>query len=77
MSKRVDIFGLAGFTLSGCFFVASALRTGDVFALAGSIVWITSCLGWITSLLLGPRARPDQRSVTDTEQPNVPPHRGA
>ena len=47
----VDIGGLLGFTLSGAMFVVSALRTGDPFALAGSIIWILSCLGWIVALL--------------------------
>jgi hypothetical protein len=32
-------------------FVLSALRTGDVFALAGSIIWILSCVGWITLIV--------------------------
>lgn len=48
---NVDIGGLLGFTLSGAMFVVSALRTGDPFALAGSIIWILSCLGWIVALL--------------------------
>lgn len=48
---NVDIGGLLGFTLSGAMFVVSALRTGDLFALAGSIIWILSCLGWIVALL--------------------------
>lgn len=50
----VDITGLLGFTVSGILFVISAVRSGDPVALAGSIVWIISCLGWITALLRMP-----------------------
>lgn len=49
--KKIDIAGLAGFSVSGLFFVISSLRTGDPYSLAGSIVWIVSCLGWIVALL--------------------------
>jgi len=51
LEQIVEIVGLLGFTLSGAMFVLSALRTGDVFALAGSIIWILSCVGWITVLI--------------------------
>ena len=47
--KRIEIAGLAGFTLSGMLFVISALRAGDPFALAGSIIWIVSCVAWLIS----------------------------
>lgn len=46
-----DIVGLGGFTISGLLFVASAVRSGDIFSLAGSIVWIISCLGWIAAIV--------------------------
>jgi len=52
MRDTIDIAGLLGFTASGVLFVISALRTGDTVALAGSVVWIVSCLGWITALYL-------------------------
>ncbi len=55
IKENVDIVGLLGFTLSGLMFVMSALRTGDTFALAGSVIWILSCLGWIVALLIGGR----------------------
>jgi hypothetical protein len=51
VEQVVEIGGLLGFTLSGAMFVLSALRTGDVFALAGSIIWILSCVGWITLIV--------------------------
>jgi hypothetical protein len=51
LEQVVEVGGLLGFTLSGAMFVLSALRTGDVFALAGSIIWILSCVGWITLII--------------------------
>lgn len=48
---KTDVLGLLGFTLSGLLFVISALRNGDFFSLAGSVVWIISCIGWIGALL--------------------------
>ncbi|NBF39235.1 MAG: hypothetical protein GVY14_02360 [Spirochaetes bacterium] len=51
MEQVVEVGGLLGFTLSGAMFVLSALRTGDVFALAGSIIWILSCIGWIAVII--------------------------
>lgn len=56
IKQNIDIGGLLGFTLSGAMFVVSALRTGDLFALAGSVIWILSCVGWILALLRGERA---------------------
>ena len=49
--KRIDISGLLGFSVSGLLFVVSAIRSGDPFALAGSIVWIISCVAWIVALI--------------------------
>lgn len=51
IKQNVDIIGLLGFSFSGAMFVISALRTGDQFALAGSIIWILSCIGWILALI--------------------------
>ena len=48
--KRIELTGLAGFTLSGALFVVSAVRSGDPFALAGSIVWIIACTGWMIAI---------------------------
>ena len=50
MKIDTDIAGLCGFTISGLLFVAAALRSGDTFSLLGSVVWIISCIGWITAL---------------------------
>lgn len=62
IKQNVDVGGLLGFTLSGAMFVISALRTGDQFALAGSIIWILSCVGWIFALLRGVPSTPTSRS---------------
>ncbi len=51
LEQIVEVGGLLGFTLSGLMFVFSALRTGDVFALAGSVIWILSCVVWITLIV--------------------------
>lgn len=51
LEQIVEVGGLLGFTLSGLMFVLSALRTGDVFALAGSVIWILSCVAWITLIV--------------------------
>lgn len=48
--KHAEIIGLTGFTTSGVLFVISALRSGDMLALAGSIVWVVSCLVWMIAL---------------------------
>jgi len=48
----IDVVGLFGFSISGFLFVASALSSGDAYALAGSLVWIVSCLAWIVALLV-------------------------
>ncbi len=48
--KHAEIIGLTGFTISGVLFVISALRSGDMLALAGSIVWVVSCLVWMIAL---------------------------
>ncbi|MFP4484440.1 MAG: hypothetical protein ACLFO1_06260 [Spirochaetaceae bacterium] len=49
MERNAEVLGLIGFTISGLLFVVSALRSGDTFAFAGSVVWILSCLWWIAS----------------------------
>ena len=54
--KYIDIVGLSGFSVSGFLFVASSMRAEDPFALAGSIVWIVSCLAWIVALWRTPKS---------------------
>ncbi len=54
--KYIDIVGLSGFSVSGLLFVISSIRAGDPFSLAGSIVWIISCLAWIAALLRTPNS---------------------
>lgn len=53
MKIDTEIAGLCGFTISGLLFVMAALRSGDVLSLLGSLVWIVSCVGWITALSRG------------------------
>ena len=62
LEQVVEVGGLLGFTLSGTMFVLSALRTGDVFALAGSIIWILSCVVWITLIVRMHQAAVAERS---------------
>ena len=56
MKEHIDVAGLLGFSVSGLLFVTSAVRAGDSFALAGSIVWVFSCVVWIAVLLAGRRS---------------------
>lgn len=57
MERNAEVLGLIGFTISGLLFVVSALRSGDAVALAGSVVWILSCLWWIASTVQKHRKR--------------------
>lgn len=52
MEGKAEFLGLVGFTVSGLLFVVSAVRTGDPFALVGSILWTLSCLVWIGAILV-------------------------
>ena len=56
MKEHIDVAGLLGFSVSGLLFVTSAIRAGDTFALAGSIVWVLSCIAWITALIAARRS---------------------
>ncbi len=57
MERNAEVLGLIGFTISGCLFVVSAIRSGDAAAFAGSVVWILSCLWWIASTVQKHRRR--------------------
>jgi hypothetical protein len=48
--RHAEIVGLTGFTISGGLFTISAVQNGDPAALAGSIVWVVSCLVWMVAL---------------------------
>ncbi len=69
MEGKAEFLGLVGFTVSGLLFVVSAVRTGDPFALVGSILWTLSCLVWIGAILLarGTRNRTPAQLV-DTQR---------
>ncbi len=53
MRRKSEVIGLLGFTVSGFFFIASAIQNGDTLALAGSGLWVLSCLVWIGALMGG------------------------
>ena len=43
--------GLIGFIIAGLIFVVVGIRFGDPYTVAGSVVWIISCLIWMIPLL--------------------------
>ncbi len=51
MRLGTDVVGLVGFTVSGFFFIASALNNGDTLTLVGSVLWVASCLVWLGALV--------------------------
>ncbi|MFO7749204.1 MAG: hypothetical protein R6V54_03840 [Desulfobacteraceae bacterium] len=50
-ADRYQLLGLAGFILSGLFFLLSGILNGDFLTFAGSLVWIIACIVWIVPLL--------------------------
>lgn len=44
---KLELSALIGFCLSGGLFIASGIRNGDVLTIAGSLVWILSCIVWL------------------------------
>lgn len=44
---KLELLALAGFCVSGIIFVISGLQSGDALTVAGSGVWIASCLCWM------------------------------
>ena len=49
--RHYQIAGLVGFILAGFIFVAAGINFGDPLTIAGSVVWIVSCLIWLIPLL--------------------------
>ncbi|MFO7718378.1 MAG: hypothetical protein ACQESV_04030 [Thermodesulfobacteriota bacterium] len=49
--RTFQLLGLLGFILSGVFFTAAGLKSGDLLTLAGSLVWILACLIWLVPVL--------------------------
>lgn len=46
-----QLAGLIGFIIAGLIFVAVGVRFGDGLTIAGSVVWIISCLIWMVPVL--------------------------
>ena len=46
-----QLIGLIGFIIAGVLFVIVGIRFGDPLTVAGSAVWIVSCLIWMIPLL--------------------------
>lgn len=44
---KLEMLALAGFCVSGVFFIMAGLRSGDVLTVLGSVVWIISCFCWM------------------------------
>ena len=44
---RLELFALFGFCVSGAIFIISGLKSGDIFTVIGSLVWIISCVIWM------------------------------
>ncbi len=47
----VQMLGLIGFIIAGAMFVGVGIRFGDPLTVAGSAVWIVSCMIWMIPLL--------------------------
>ncbi len=48
---QYQLAGLIGFIIAGLIFVAVGIRFGDMLTVAGSVVWIISCLIWMVPVL--------------------------
>ncbi len=46
-----QIAGLAGFIISGLFFIVSGIKDKDVPTILGSVAWIAACIVWLIPLL--------------------------
>lgn len=44
---KLEVFALLGFCASGVIFLISGIQSGDILTIAGSSVWILSCLVWM------------------------------
>ena len=44
---RLELFALIGFCFSGAIFIVSGIKSGDIYTIIGSSVWIMSCVIWI------------------------------
>ncbi|MCP5025233.1 MAG: hypothetical protein GY929_03015 [Actinomycetia bacterium] len=46
-----QLWGLAGFVVSGVAFLASGIRSGDWLTIIGSVMWLVGCVFWLIPLL--------------------------
>lgn len=44
---KLELSALIGFCVSGAIFILSGIKNGDLLTIAGSVVWIISCLTWM------------------------------
>lgn len=49
--KHYQIAGLVGFIIAGFIFIAAGINFGDLLTIAGSVVWVLSCIVWMIPLL--------------------------
>ncbi|MEH6360295.1 MAG: hypothetical protein V7761_06135 [Amylibacter sp.] len=48
---KYQLIGLIGFIIAGFIFIAVGVKFGDGLTIAGSVVWIISCLVWMIPIL--------------------------
>lgn len=46
---KLELLALGGFCVSGFFFIASGILNGDPLTIAGSVVWLLSCMVWMAN----------------------------
>ncbi len=44
---KLELLALSGFCVSGVMFIVSGVQSGDFLTIAGSVVWLVSCLCWM------------------------------
>ena len=49
--RKFQIVGLMGFISSGCLFTIVGFQSGDMLTVAGSALWIASCVVWLIPLV--------------------------
>jgi membrane protein DedA with SNARE-associated domain len=53
--EKYQIIGLLGFIVAGFIFIAVGVNFGDKLTIAGSVVWVISCLIWLIPLVRKPK----------------------
>lgn len=46
---KLELIALGGFCISGLIFIATGIAHGDILTVAGSVVWLLSCLLWMAT----------------------------